>query len=408
MLGFFVLIRYSTILFCSRYKFQEVFMYERVAIVGVGWAGFRSTTPEISYKELMYEAAIRAYADAGVDPRADVESFVTVAEDFHEGTSIFDEYVPDQIGGVLKPVHTITGDGLHGLAAATMLIRTGLFDIVAVEGHSKASNILTLPEITAHAQDPVLNRPLRLNTEFVAGLEMNRYMHDVGTTSEQCAAVVVKNRFNALNNPSAAYGADIDINDVLYGPPLTWPLGRRETSQHADGSIVMVLASDKVARSLSDMPVWIIGIGWTNGAASLESRDWSSAPYLNKAARMAYQQAGIGSPILEIDFAEVDDTYAYKELQSLEAIGIFLPGEAGDRVLDGYTTPEGEFPVNVSGGSLGCGHLLEATGLARALEVVLQLRGQAGSRQLEDVEIGLAQSWRGVPTTSGAVAILSN
>ena len=118
-------------------------MNERVAIVGLGWAGFRPVTPDQSYKELMYEAAVRAYADAGVDPRRDVESFVTVAEDFHEGTSIFDEYVPDQLGAVLKPVHTITGDGLHGLATAYMLVRTGQFEVVAVEGHSKASNMLS-------------------------------------------------------------------------------------------------------------------------------------------------------------------------------------------------------------------------------------------------------------------------
>jgi acetyl-CoA C-acetyltransferase len=70
--------------------------------------------------------------------------------------------------------------------------------------------------------------------------------------------------------------------------------------------------------------------------------------------------------------------------------------------------PYGDLPVNVSGGALGWGHLLDATGLARALEVVLQLRGEAGARQLEDVNVGLAQSWRGVPTTSGAVAIFSN
>ena len=383
-------------------------MNEPVAIVGVGWVGFRPKSPEISYKELMYEAAVRAYVDAGVDPRKDIQSFVTVAEDFHEGTSIFDEYVPDQIGAVLKPVHTITGDGLHGLASAYMLISSGLFDLVAVEGHSKASNILTLPEITGYAQDPVLNRPMRFNTDFIAGMEMNRYLYDTGVTADQCAAVVVKNRFNALSNPSAAYAADITRSDVLYGPSLSDPLGQRETSQHADGAIVMVLASEKTARQLTDIPIWMIGLGWTSGSAALESRDWSQAPYLQRAARMAYQQAGIINPLMEIDFAEVDDTYAYKELQSLEALGIFKWGQAGHHVVDGLTTPDGDFPVNISGGSLGCGHLLDATGLARVLEVVLQLRSQAGARQLEGVEIGLAQSWRGVPTTSGAVAILSN
>src|SRR4030067_607172 len=121
-------------------------MNSRVAIIGVGWAGFRPVTPALSYKERVYEAAVKAYFDAGVDPRRDIQSFVTVAEDFHEGTSIFDEYTPDQIGAALKPVHTIAGDGLHGLETGAMLIRTGMFDLVAVEGHCNASNILTLPE----------------------------------------------------------------------------------------------------------------------------------------------------------------------------------------------------------------------------------------------------------------------
>lgn len=383
-------------------------MHEKVAIVGVGWSGFQPTTPGLSYKELMYEAAVRAYADAGVDPRRDIDSFITVAEDFHEGTSIFDEYVPDQIGAALKSVHTICGDGLHGIATAYMLIRTGQFDLVAVESHSKASNIHTLPEVIGYAQDPVLNRPLRFNSHFIAGLEMNRYLYETATTPEQCAAVVVKNRRNALRNPSAPYGADLSIADILEGPLLSWPLGKRESAETSDGAIVMVLASEKVAQNLSDIPIWIHGIGWINDSPSLESRDWGQAPYIKFAAQMAYRQAGINNPLEVIDFAEVDDIYAYKELQALEAIGICKTGEAGPLTEEGYTMPDGMLPINVSGGSLGMGHLLDASGLARALEVVLQLRGEAGLRQLEDIEVGLVQSWRGVPTTSGAVAIMSN
>ncbi len=382
-------------------------MNHNVAVVGVGWSGFRPLTPELSYKELMYAAAVRAYADAGVDPRRDIESFVTVAEDFHEGTSIFDEYVPDQLGAALKPVHTITGDGLHGLAAAYMLVRTGQFDLVAVEGHSKASNLLTLPEVTAYAQDPVLNRPLRLNTHFVAGLEMNRYLHESGASREACTAVVVKNRRNALRNPSAPYGADLTMAEAASGLPLAWPLTYSEAAPHADGAIVMVLASEGRAAGLTNRPVWVRGVGWANGSASLESRTWGQVPYLEKAAAMAYRQAGVRAPWQEFDLAEVDDTYAYKELQSLEALGFCRTGEAGALTLEGATQWDGELPVNVSGGSLGGGHLLDGTGLARALEIVLQLRGEAGARQVAGAEVGLAQSWRGVPTTSAAVAVLS-
>jgi acetyl-CoA C-acetyltransferase len=383
-------------------------MSDRVAIIGVGWSGYRPITPELSYKELMYEAALRSYNDAGVDPRLDIESFVTVAEDFHEGTSIFDEYTPDQLGAVLKPMHTISGDGLHGLATAYMLVKTGQFSIVAVEGHSKASNILSMPGVVAYAQDPVLNRPLRLNTHFIAGMEMNRYLVDSDTTPQQCAQVVVKNKRNALDNPAAPYGANLSVDDVLSGPPLAWPLGVRQTAEHADGAIVLVVASEEKALALSDHPIWILGCGWSNDSPGLENRDWGQANYVKDAARLAYRQAGIHSPFQAIDFAEVDDIYAYKELQALEALGFFGYGEAGQVTDEGITHKDGSLPVNVSGGSLGMGDLLDANGLARALEVVLQLRGNAGSRQLEDISVGLAQSWRGVPTASGAVAIFGN
>jgi acetyl-CoA C-acetyltransferase len=229
-----------------------------------------------------------------------------------------------------------------------------------------------------------------------------------GTSLEQCAAVTVKNKHNALVNPLAPYGADWTLEDALGGPPLSWPLSRRQAAHHADGAVVLVLASENRALELSARPIWVLGAGWCNGAPSLESRDWGAAPYITKAANMAYRQAGINSPQEAIDFAEVDDTYAYKELMHLEALGLCRWGEAGMLTEEGITSTSGSLPVNVSGGSLGMGDLLDASGLAKALEVVLQLRGEAGGRQLADIEVGLAQSWRGVPTTSGAVVILAN
>lgn len=236
-------------------------MIREVAIVGVGWSPFRSITPDVSYKEMMYEAAVRAYEDAGIDPRRDVDSFVTVAEDFIEGTSIFDEYVPDQLGALHRPVQTITGDGIHGLAAAVMQILTGQFDVVVVETHSKASNVLTLPYIIAYAMDPVFNRPLAAHPYFIAGMEMQRYLVETETPREACARVVVKNRRNALFNPLAGYGAAITIADVLASEPVAEPLTRLECAGHADGAVVFVLASGETARALTDGPIWVRGIG---------------------------------------------------------------------------------------------------------------------------------------------------
>ena len=383
-------------------------MIREVAIVGAGWSGFRSITPDLSYKELMYEAAAQAYKEAGINPRRDVDSFVTVAEDYNEGTSIFDEYVPDQLGALHRPVQTIAGEGIHGLAAAVMQILTGKFDVVVVEGHSKASNIITLPYVVAFAFDPVFNRPLAAHPYYVAGMEMMRYLAETGTTHRECACVAAKNRNNALLNPLAGYGAHVSADDVLASEPVAEPLTRLECASHSDGSITFVLASGETARALTDTPVWVRGVGWANDTFWMESRPWGEARYAHDAAQMAYRTAGIKSPRAEIDFAEVDDTFAYKELQHLEALGLCPPGAAGEWTAAGGTELSGEFPVNSSGGALGEGHLLDATGLARTLEIVLQLRGEAGQRQIEDAEAGLAFGWRGVPTTGGAAVILSN
>jgi acetyl-CoA C-acetyltransferase len=382
-------------------------MPDRVAIVGVGHTQFRATSPGVSYKELMFEAATKAYADADLDPRRDIDSFVCCSEDLTEGTSIFDEYVPDQIGAALRPVHTIGGDGLQGLAAAHMQILTGAFDVVAVEAHSKASNILTPHHILALALDPIFVRPLGAHPHFVAGLEMSRYLAESGTTRQQCGHVVAKNRGNALFNDAAAYPADLEAEDVLEGEPAFWPLSRLDISAPADGAVVVVLASEARARALGVQPIWILGVGWCSDSSALDSRDWGTAAYARLAAEQAYRQAGISNATSEIDFAEVDDTFSYKELQHLEALGVFRPGGAGMATEEGATQLDGEFPVNPSGGSLGVGHLGEANGLQKVVEVVRQLREEAGPRQIPEVEVGLAQSWRGVPTATGAVVILS-
>src|SRR3990172_7825698 len=383
-------------------------MSDRVAIIGIGFTALQPTTPLRSYKELVFEAAQKAYADAGIR-FSEVDSFVTCAEDLNEGVSIFDEYTPDQLGAVQKPMHTLTQDGLCGIADAVMQIRSGLVEMVAVEAHSKASNIQTPDWILDYAVDPVWNRPLGFNPLALAGLEMNHFLHETGITSDQCAHVTAKNRTNALRNPLAAYPARLSPEDVARSPVAFHPLREIEMAQTADGCVVVVLASDDRARTreVKSQPVWVRGVGFANDSPTLESRDWIRAEYARIAAKMAYRQACIHNPAREIYCFEVDDTYAYKELQHLVALGVYSrPGEAGRAAATGGTRPHGETPVNVSGGALGMGSTLEATGLYRVAELVAQLRGQAGPRQLPRATVGLAQSWRGVPTTSGAVVIL--
>ncbi|HEX5936767.1 MAG TPA: acetyl-CoA acetyltransferase [Actinomycetota bacterium] len=348
-------------------------MAPRVAVIGAGWSGFAPTTAGFSYKELMFEAARQAYEDAGVDPRTEIDSFVACSEDVEEGTSIFDEYVPDQLGAVQRPVQTVASDGLFGLATGVMLIRSGVASRVAVEAHSKASDLVTKGRVDRFAMDPVLNRPLGVNATALAGLEMRRWLHVAGRTESECAEVAARNREHARGNPRASYA------DVRDDTPTFDPLTREQTAEPADGCVVLVLSAEDHAPADA---VFVDGIGWSQDAPSVESRDWDRAAAAERAAAAAYDRAGIDPS--DVELAEVDDTFAYKQLQHLDALGL--------AELDAAR-------VNASGGALGEGHLREANGLARGLACIERLR--AG-----DARVGVAQSWRGVPSTSAAVAVM--
>ncbi len=376
----------------------------RVAVVGVGYSGFNANTPDFSWKEITLEAAVRAYDDAGINPRKDVDSIVTCAEDFWEGFAIFDEFVPDQLGGVLKPTCTVCADFLFGLATAYMQIKSGLAEIAVVEAHSKASDILTFGEVIKFAMDPIWLREIgNGHPYYFAALEMSQYINECCITEEQMAEVVVKNKNNALKNSSAPYGAKITVEDVLNSPMVFDPMRKLEIAPRADGAIVFVLANEEVARDITDTPVWVKGVGWWSETSNYDTMSFN-AMYAYKAAKMAYRLAGITNPAKEIDIAEVDDRFAFKEFQHLEALQLSKRFETGTLMQEGYFAKDGELPVNVSGGSLGIGNLLEATGGQKALEIVLQLRGLAGRRQV-DAETGVAQAWRYIPTASGAVAV---
>ncbi len=378
----------------------------RVGIIGVGMTAFRPSTPEYSWKELMFEAASRAYADAGVNPRTDVESFITCAEDYYEGFGIFDEFVPDQLGAALRPTCTVSGDGLQGLATAYMQVQSGILDVAAVEAHSKASDIVSLEGILEQGLDPIWNRPLGAHPYAFAGLEAQAYLRTSKTPTKALAAVVSKNRRNALLNPLAAYGASVDEAQASASPERFTPLRALDISEPADGAIVLVVASERAAKKVHANPVWIRGIGWGSDSPTLETRQFGGAWYAELAAEMAYKMAKVRRPATDVDVAEVDDRFSYKELQHLEALGFATAGEAGKHALRGDYGLDGKLPVNPSGGSLGCGNVFEATGLHRAAEVVLQLRGEAGRHQVDGAKVGVAQSWRFVPSAPGAVAVL--
>src|SRR2546425_6716728 len=220
----------------------------RVGIIGIGMTAFRPSTPEYNWKELMFEAASRAYADAAINPREDVDSFITCAEDYYEGFGIFDEFVPDQLGAALRPTCTVSGDGLQGLANAFMQIQTGLIDVAVVEAHSKISDVLTPIGIIEHGLDPIWNKPLGFHPYVVAGLEAAAYLRATRTPTKALDAVVSKNRRNALRNPIAAYGAAVDAHHRAASEARVEPLRSPDISGPPHGAGGLVLPSGRAGR----------------------------------------------------------------------------------------------------------------------------------------------------------------
>ncbi|MFC1522952.1 acetyl-CoA acetyltransferase [Elusimicrobiota bacterium] len=384
----------------------------KVAIIGIGVTKAQAKTPNLSYKELTYGAAKLAYKDAGIKAE-EIQSFVTCAEDFNEGTSIFDEYTPDQLGAATKPMHTLTQDSLVGIADAYMQIASGLFDLVVVEAHSKASNINNINNVEGYALDPNWVRPLDIPAKALAALEANKYLQKTQVSREDMERVlfkvVEKNKSNAKLNPLAAYPGKVTLKQYLKSSSDYTPIRHIEEAAHSDGACVIVMASEEyLSKSNNRKPIWVRGIGWASETSEIGSRSWTKATYAKLAADKAYKMAGIRDPKEEIDVFEIDDTFSYKELQHMEAIGLCSTREANEMTLNGETSNKGSMPVNTSGGFLGMGDLLEAKGLYQVTELVAQLKGKAGKRQVKGAKKGLALSWRGVPTTSGACVILSN
>jgi acetyl-CoA C-acetyltransferase len=287
-----------------------------------------------------------------------------------------------------------------------MQIKTGYFDIVVIEAHSKISELLTYEDVVSLSYDPIYEAPLIGHPYVVAGLEMRKWMEVTNTSEEKCAAVVCKNKRNALKNPLAEYEAKITIEDVMNSEYLFDPIKQLDIAPRVDGAIVIVAAESSVAKVLTNKPVWVEGIGWSSDTPWVGERD-PYANYIKKAAQKAYDLAGINNPKKDIDLLEIDDHFSFKEIQFLEALGFAQSGEGSTLLLEGTLERTGDLPTNVSGGSLGMGDLIEATGLQRALEIVLQLREEAGARQVRNARVGLAQSWRNLPHATGAVAILS-
>jgi acetyl-CoA C-acetyltransferase len=370
----------------------------RVAVVGAGMTRFVRRAQETG-KELAWEAS-KAALDSCELSLDDVDVVCCgTAPDAFDGVHMKGEYLSDGCGAVGKPfIRTYVGGGTGVFVGIQgwYTLASGAFDVALVVAEEKMSSTQPHPQgafLTIF--DNLMERELGPNLLWIFALEMNRYMNAYGLEKRDIAEVAVKNKRNAADHPSALLGqAEITVEDVLASETLAWPVQRLDVSPISDGAVALVLASEEAAKRITDKPVWIDGVGWNLDTTYWTNRDLVYPEYVENAARMAYDMAGIREPRKEIHVAEPYDPFDYKELHHLEGLQLFDKGKAPEAVRDGVTKRDGDLPVCPSGGLLGVGNPIAAAGLMKLAELFWQLRGQAGVRQVPGTpEKGVAQAW---------------
>jgi acetyl-CoA C-acetyltransferase len=378
-------------------------MVERVGIVAVAQTKYHPNRAEVNEEELAYEAIKQVLDETGI-ALSDVDSAVSCSQDFWDGRTISNMNVQRVVGAHLGHEDKVAEDGINAVYVGMSQVLSKHQDIVLVVAHMKESQAdKSLVENAAF--DPVLMRQLGLDFTSAAALQARRYMYKYAVTPEQCAKAVVRNHTNAKNNPYAQEPLDITVGDVLGSRVVSSPIRVLDMKPISDGACAMILAPEKKAQKLCKKPVWMLGASNCYETHYLGDRDLADCDALGKAAKKAYSMAGIRNPLRQLDLAEISTEYSYQEPLWMEGLGFCARGEGGKLVGSGAIRMGGKLPVNPSGGVLP-GNPNGVAGMARVAEAVLQLRGEAGDRQVKGAETALAHGYTGICGQHHGVIIL--
>ena len=370
-----------------------------VAVVGIGMNDFGELW-EKSLRTIWAESALAALSDAGVDS-VDLITIGCMSPGLFVGQEHLASVLADELGMAGVPasrVESACASGGLALRTGFAEVASGLSDTVLVTGVEKMTDVdgadATYALGTAADQEWEGFHGITFPGLYAMLAQVHMQRH--GTTSEQMAAVAVKNHANGLLNPHAQYHMKVSIEDVLESTMVADPLHLFDCSPVTDGAAALVLTTVERAKELAgDRPVVkITGSGLATDTITLANReDLSELAAVRLAAERAYEMAGKKPEDLHV--VEVHDCFTIAEIMATEAIGLFDPGYGATAVEDGLTSLQGKIPVNPSGGLKSKGHPVGATGVAQAAEIVTQLRGEAGQRQVEGATVGLAQNMGG-------------
>ena len=352
-------------------------------IAGVGMTPF-GRHPNTTSIELGARAVIEALQDSGIDPRR-VEA--AYCGSVYEGISI-GQRVLAQVGMTGLPVTNVENacsSGAVALREASLAVRAGEHDVVLALGvehlTSKFAGAITPDETDLETVNG-------LTMSGIYAMRSQRYMHDYGVDHAQVALVSVKNKQHAANNSLAHFRKPVTVEQVLSSRPIADPLTLLECSPATDGAAAVLVVSARVAAQFRDRCVTLAASTLRSGELETPDSQMSFETLTQLTAAQAYERAGIGPE--DVSPAEVHDCFSIAEVLRVEGAGLFPRGEYLHAVAAGEATIGGRLPINPSGGLLGKGHPLGATGIAQVVELVRQLRGEAGDRQVDGARVGLA------------------
>lgn len=362
-----------------------------VAVIGVGMTTF-GRFPETSFEDLGREAITNAINDADIKPK---EIEFGYCGNVYGGMCMGQRVLKEiGIAGIeIINVDNACASGSTALRGVWYAIATGLYDIGIAVGIEKLTH---LPPATLVPPGEDLQGEMGMVFPAYFAMIMRKYMETFGTTLEQVAKISVKNHHNGCLNPYSQFQKEVTGEEVLSSRMICDPITLLQCCPTSDGAAAAILCSSSLARRYTSHMITIAASVLRTGNFLYTQEDFTFSDLTANVAKKAYEMANVGPE--DIDLCELHDAFAINELLHYEELGFCSRGEGGILIEKGETEIGGKIPVNTSGGLLSKGHPLGATGVAQIAEIVWQLRGKAGKRQVKNPKVGLAHLVGGAVT----------
>ncbi|MHC4548833.1 MAG: thiolase domain-containing protein [Planctomycetota bacterium] len=370
----------------------------RIGVIGAGHGRFGRRS-DATVQELAFEPFREALEDARISREEIDASVVAAVPEYHKQRSVAG-VVQEYLNLNPKPTwltEVACASGSAAIRTAWMAIKSGLHQVVAVIGCQKMTELDTAEILALMGRVGEVQWESIFGTTFPGYYAMfaTRHMHEFGTTRDQLLKVAIKNHHYGAKNPNALFQKEITMEKALASDPVASPFCVYDCCANADGAACLILAEEGRARALGDKVVWLDGVGCGTASMSVLRRpDLVGLPSAKVAAQQAYAMAEVSAA--DVDVAEVHDCFTIAEIMAYEDLGFCEKGDGGKFIADRRSYIGGDVAVNVDGGLKAKGHPIGATGVSMAYEIVKQLRGECGERQVPDAAVGLTHNVGGI------------